>query len=169
MIFCLQHLDPVDNRLLHFAAQGGFLSAYRFNRYQTDTKALDLMQVDLLVEQLEPGLLTTVEESRVLADWICKARDWVNEPANVCTPSYLAEQARSLAKRFKLDVEIEQDIAVLRERSMGLFAAVSQGSSEPPALIHLIYRDGNPGDRRFAFVGKGVTYDSGGYSTFAGA
>jgi leucyl aminopeptidase len=164
MVFCLQHMGPVNDRLVHFAAQGGFLSAYRFNRYQFEPKALELMQIDLLVEQLEPGLLTTVDESRVLADWICEARDWVNEPANVCTPSYLAEQARMLAKRFKLDVEIVQDTAVLRERSMGLFAAVTQGSSEPPALIHLIYRNGNPGDRRYAFVGKGVTYDSGGYS-----
>ena len=98
-----------------------------------------------------------------IAEGMTLARDLGNLPANVCTPTYLAEQAVELGKRHGLKVEIldQKDIEKL---GMGSFLAVAQGSRQPPKLIVMEYhgakRDGPP----VCLVGKGVTFDTGGIS-----
>ncbi|HEX4575096.1 MAG TPA: leucyl aminopeptidase [Gemmatimonadales bacterium] len=90
------------------------------------------------------------------------ARTLQMQPGNVCTPSYLAEQARALAERHGLTVTV-LDRAALRREGMGALLAVAQGSAEEPRFIVLEYR--GAGDAApVALVGKGVTFDSGGIS-----
>lgn len=85
-------------------------------------------------------------------------------PPNVCTPRYLAKQAQQIAeqdqKKFMLDVLDEQ---AMREHGMGAFLGVSQGSDEEGQLIVLQYNGGRKKDAPVVFVGKGITFDSGGY------
>lgn len=92
-------------------------------------------------------------------------RDLANLPANRCTPSYLADRARELAKRQKsVRVKVLDEAAIRREK-MGCFLAVTQGSEEPPRFIVIEYR--GPGAAKRApivLVGKGITFDSGGIS-----
>jgi leucyl aminopeptidase len=91
-------------------------------------------------------------------------RDLANLPANVCTPSYLAEQARALAKRQpQLKVKVLDEAAIRREK-MGCLLAVSQGSRQPPRFIVLEYQGGKKDQAPVVLVGKGVTFDSGGIS-----
>ena len=91
-------------------------------------------------------------------------RDLANLPANVCTPSYLAEQARLLAKRYpKLEVTV-LDEAAIRKEKMGCFLSVTRGSDEPPRFIVLQYRGAATKQAPVALVGKGITFDSGGIS-----
>jgi leucyl aminopeptidase len=85
-------------------------------------------------------------------------------PPNLCHPSYLAEEAKTLGKAYKnLKVEI-LDEKKLKELGAGAFLAVAQGSDQPPRMIVLNYQGGKKADKPFVLVGKGVTFDTGGIS-----
>jgi leucyl aminopeptidase len=92
------------------------------------------------------------------------ARRLGNLPGNVCTPTYLAEQARELAKSARqLKVSV-MDEARMEKLGMGALLSVARGSREPARLITLEYKGGKPGERPVALVGKGITFDAGGIS-----
>ena len=96
-------------------------------------------------------------------------RDLGNLPSNICTPRYLAEQARALARRHRsLTVRVLEEPALRREK-MGCLLAVAQGSNEPPRLIVLEHKGGGRAEAPVVLVGKGVTFDSGGISLKPGA
>ncbi|HWZ64599.1 MAG TPA: leucyl aminopeptidase [Steroidobacteraceae bacterium] len=91
-------------------------------------------------------------------------RDLANLPANVCTPTFLAEEARALARRQKsLSAKVLDEAAIRREK-MGCLLAVSRGSRQPPRFIVLEYRGGKAARPPVVLVGKGVTFDTGGIS-----
>ena len=91
-------------------------------------------------------------------------RDLANLPGNICTPNYLAEQARALAKRHtSLRVRVLDEAAIRREK-MGCLLAVAQGSHQPPRFIVLEHQAGKKAAPPIVLVGKGVTFDSGGIS-----
>ncbi|MGH8138118.1 MAG: leucyl aminopeptidase [Steroidobacteraceae bacterium] len=91
-------------------------------------------------------------------------RDLANLPANVCTPIYLADQARALAKQHaSLRVQVLDEAAIRREK-MGCLLAVAQGSHQAPRFIVLEHRGGKRDSAPVVLVGKGVTFDSGGIS-----
>jgi len=91
-------------------------------------------------------------------------RDLANLPGNVCTPSYLADQARALAKKYaSIRVQVLDEAAIRREK-MGCLIAVTQGSDEPPRFIAIEYRGGKASEAPVVLVGKGVTFDTGGIS-----
>ncbi|MGO9803987.1 MAG: leucyl aminopeptidase [Steroidobacteraceae bacterium] len=91
-------------------------------------------------------------------------RDLANLPANVCTPTFLAEEARALARRHKsLSAKVLDEAAIRREK-MGCLLAVSQGSRQPPRFIVLEYRGPKAAAAPVVLVGKGVTFDTGGIS-----
>jgi leucyl aminopeptidase len=91
-------------------------------------------------------------------------RDLANLPGNVCTPTYLADQARAIAKRHtSLRVQV-LDEAAIRKEKMGCLLAVSQGSAEAPRFIVLEHRGGKADTPPVVLVGKGVTFDTGGIS-----
>jgi len=84
-------------------------------------------------------------------------------PGNRCTPSFLAEQARELAKKNG-QVVTTLDLATIKREGMGALLAVAQGSAEEPRFIVLEYQGGAKGAAPVVLVGKGVTFDSGGIS-----
>ena len=96
------------------------------------------------------------------------ARELVAAPPNVVTPAALADTAAELANTYGLDLTVLER-ADCEARGMGAFLAVSQGSDLDPKLIHLVYRPEGEVKRRLALVGKGLTFDSGGYNLKVGA
>jgi leucyl aminopeptidase len=90
-------------------------------------------------------------------------KDLANLPANYCTPSYLADQARILAREHKLGIDV-LDRAEMKKLGMNTLLAVAQGSAEPPKFIVLKYNGGAKGAKPIVLVGKGVTFDTGGIS-----
>jgi leucyl aminopeptidase len=92
-----------------------------------------------------------------------------NLPGNVCTPSYLAEQARAIAREWKLGIEV-LEAKQLEALKMESFLSVAKGSAQPPRLIVLKYSGAKKKDRApVVLVGKGITFDSGGISIKPGA
>jgi leucyl aminopeptidase len=106
---------------------------------------------------------TAMERGQAIADGVAFAKDLGNLPGNICTPSYLAEQAQEMGKRNGIKVEVleQKDIEKL---GMGSFLAVARGSRQPPKLIVLEYQGGKRDAPPIALVGKGITFDTGGIS-----
>ena len=102
-------------------------------------------------------------QGQALAAGMGFARDLGNLPANVCTPSYLADRARALARDWKLGVEIleKRDMEKL---GMGALLSVARGSHQPPKMIVLRHMGGAKKDRPVVLLGKGITFDTGGIS-----
>jgi leucyl aminopeptidase len=91
-------------------------------------------------------------------------RDLANLPGNICTPSYLADQAKALAKSQSSVKVTVLDEAGIRKEKMGCFLAVAQGSAEPPRFIVLEYKGPKAPKAPIVLVGKGITFDTGGIS-----
>jgi leucyl aminopeptidase len=116
-----------------------------------------------------PGARDVADEARranIVAAWTNRCRDLVNAPPNVCTPTTLAEFADETAKRFEHVSFSALGPDEIRAAGMGALTAVSQGSENPPRLITLSYEPPSParGDVVLGFVGKAITFDSGGLS-----
>ncbi|HEY1284410.1 MAG TPA: leucyl aminopeptidase [Steroidobacteraceae bacterium] len=91
-------------------------------------------------------------------------RDLGNLPANVCTPTYLADRAKALAKAHSSVKVTVLDEAGIRKEKMGCFLAVTQGSTEPPRFIVIEYKGPKAPKAPVVLVGKGITFDTGGIS-----
>jgi len=100
---------------------------------------------------------------RIISEAVALARDMVNEPANVVTPTSMAEIAGQQAKRYDLDIKVI-DRDEMRELGMGGLLGVSQGSQQPPKFMVLTYKGREVNDIDIALIGKGITFDSGGIS-----
>jgi leucyl aminopeptidase len=98
-----------------------------------------------------------------VAAGVTLARECANRPGNHCTPSYLADQAKALAKQFGLKAEI-LDRKDAEKLGMGSFLSVARGSDEPPRFIVLRYDGAAKTQAPVVLVGKGITFDTGGIS-----
>ncbi len=111
---------------------------------------------------------TGLAEAVALANGMELSKDLANLPGNVCTPTYLANSAKKLAKEYKLGVEV-LDRKQLEALKMGSFLSVTNGSDEPPKFIVLKHLGGKSKDAPIVLVGKGITFDTGGISLKPGA
>ena len=115
-------------------------------------------------KQAEAAARKGIREGTAIASGMLLTRQLGDMPPNLCTPAWLADQARALAKndkRFKVRVLGRRE---LERRNMGAFLAVAQGSAEEPKLITIEYRGSSRKQAPVALVGKGVTFDTGGIS-----
>jgi leucyl aminopeptidase len=149
----------------HFA-QGFVLRSYRFDKYFTarpDIKKPTLQNVTLQVEE-KAKAQKAYNRLEAIAAGVFFARNLVSEPANVIYPQSLARECEKL-KKFGVSVDV-LDVKQMKTLGMGALLGVGQGSANPSRLISLTYR-GNPkakDKRPVAFIGKGVTFDTGGIS-----
>jgi len=160
---CWELPHRLDDATAGGFVEGTVLTAYRFDRYK---KAEGQARVDTLILSDHEDRSPVARDATVVAEATNAARDLQNTPANDMTPTRLGERALALAKGLDgLDAEVEGP-AEIEARGMGAFAAVARGSYEEPRLITLRYDGpGAPADvAPVGFVGKAVTFDSGGIS-----
>ncbi|MGC8521153.1 MAG: leucyl aminopeptidase [Steroidobacteraceae bacterium] len=146
---------------------------YRINDLKTGKKPKAAALSQVLAGPVTRAAAAAVARGLAHGEALARAanvqRDLGNLPGNICTPRYLAEQARGLARRHRsLRVRVLDERAMRREK-MGCLLAVAQGSNEPPRLIVIEHRGGKSGEPPVVLVGKGVTFDSGGISLKPGA
>ena len=142
-------------------------TVYRFDQCKSkkDKVRRPLRKLTFVVDRRNE--LATDEEAlnqgQAIAEGMALAKNLANLPANVCTPTYLAEIAQKLAAEHKLDCQIldSEEMAALGMQSL---LAVAKGSQQPPRLIILQHKGGKADDKPVVLVGKGVTFDSGGIS-----
>ncbi|MEN0108770.1 MAG: leucyl aminopeptidase [Pseudomonas sp.] len=139
---------------------------YSFEQFKSQkTPARALSKITLLTDKTSlADVQRATQQAQAIAAGMAFTRDLGNLPPNICHPTYLGEQAKALGKQYKsLKVDV-LDEKKIKELGMGSFLAVAQGSVQPPRLIVLQYNGGKKGDKPFALVGKGITFDTGGIS-----
>jgi leucyl aminopeptidase len=158
--------SSLDEVLAEAIVTGTILAGYRFDRFKS-SEGDDSPRIESLTLLGYPELTGIAETARVAAEAANRARDLQSTPANVATPSFLAERAEEIAAGSdSLSVEV-LGRSQLEEKGMGGLLAVSQGGPQEPKLIVLRYAGG--GDGTLGLVGKGVTFDTGGISLKPGA
>src|SRR5690606_12295315 len=135
----------------------------QFKSKKAEPKALK--KITLIADKAEQAEVERgSQHAQAIASGMAFTKDLGNLPPNLCHPSYLADEAKALAKAYKnLKVEI-LDEKKLKELGAGAFLAVAQGSEQPPRMIVLNYQGGKKGEQPYALVGKGITFDTGGIS-----
>ena len=142
-------------------------ACYRFDQFKTDVKDVPPSTNMILVADTKAQ--AQLEQSFATAQAMNLCRDLGNLPGNVCTPSYLAEQAHKLAAHSdKVTTEVLEE-ADMETLGMHSLLSVGKGSAEPSKLIIINYKGGEEGDQPHVLVGKGITFDSGGISIKPGA
>ena len=156
---------PGVNRYLKAAIEGIRLATYRFEglHQKTEKDQLPTLKiVDCLTK--EPKAKKVLKEINSIFSGVDLAKDLVNLPPNVVTPTYIANQARTIAKNQKNVTLKILSLEEAEKQGMGAFVGVAQGAAEPARMIALHYK-GKPGSKKaIAIVGKGITFDSGGIS-----
>ena len=141
---------------------------YRFDQCKgvnKDKNKAALQRLNLLCNQRDQ--MKPAEEGlragNAVAAGVSLARTLGNLPPNVCTPGYLADEAKRLAKGGKLKLTVLEQ-AQMKKLGMGALLAVARGSRQPPKLIVMEYHGGPKGQKPRVLVGKGITFDTGGIS-----
>ena len=143
------------------AAEGALLGAYRYTSYKSEQNGSSVGGVTLVAKGGKRAS-SAVDRGAAIADAVALARDLVNTPPGDLAPSVLAKQATAVAERAGLEVEV-LDEKQARKLGMGGIVGVGQGSDNPPRLVKLSYVPAGARSN-LAFVGKGITFDSGGLS-----
>jgi leucyl aminopeptidase len=163
----LEGLPGGSRDLLREALMGGSLGLYRYTGYKTrDVDATELPQVLLVGDEDEADreFESLPRMVSALSSGIGLARDLVSAPANVVTPGHLAQRAAEIAERHGQSLRVIH-LEEARTMGMGAFAAVARGSREPACVITMEHCPPGTGDERpLVFVGKGITFDTGGIS-----
>ncbi len=152
---------------LRHAVESVEMALYKFDRLKSHKpeKKRPLRKLILTVgkrSELAAGEIA-VQQGLAISAGMHLARDLGNLPGNICTPSYLADQARELEHQYgvKTTVLEREDMEKL---GMGALLSVSRGSRQPPKLITIEYKGGKDDEPPVALVGKGLTFDAGGIS-----
>lgn len=133
-------------------------------------KAARLSKVTLAsTEQDAAAVKDGIQQGQGVAAGVALARECANLPGNHCTPTYLGQEAKRLAKEFKnLQAEVLERAAIAK-LGMGSFLSVTAGTAQPPKFIILRYNGAPKAQAPIVLVGKGITFDSGGISLKPGA
>lgn len=140
------------------------LCEYRFETYLSKKSPETDMSVTILTDCGADAL----EEGHILSQSVMTARDLVNDLADVLTPEEMARRCCVYGEEYGFEVEVLEE-AQCRELGMNLFLSVAKGSSLAPRFIIMRYRGGQEDQQPIAFVGKGITFDSGGLAIKTGA
>jgi leucyl aminopeptidase len=157
-------LPAYDARAVAALAEGVTLGAYRFDRYKGRNDADSPLATATIISPVarDKASKAALTRASIVTDAVNLTRDWVNTPPDDLSPAAFADNARAAVEQAGVDVEVLDERA-LRRRKFGGILGVGQGSANPPRLVRLAYRPANP-RLHVAFVGKGITFDSGGLS-----
>ncbi len=162
---------PVQGRDAAWRAEQAVVVAgdtlYRFDRLKSkkDEAKRPLRKLSVAVATSSDAAAgkAAVARGQAIAEGVALAKDLGNLPGNICTPTYLAEQAVDLAKAHGLEVEVLEQ-KQMEKLGMGALLSVAKGSEQPPRFIVLRYRGGKKKEPPVVLVGKGITFDAGGIS-----
>ncbi|NUS99456.1 MAG: leucyl aminopeptidase [Sphingomonas sp.] len=141
------------------------LRAWRYDRYRTKLKDKQKPTLKELVIVGAPAEAADLWKKRWLPvyDGVCFTRELVTEPANIIYPETFVERVQAAVKGIGLEIEV-LDGAAMKKLGMGALLGVAQGSVRDPRLLIFRWNGGKDGEAPIAFVGKGVTFDTGGIS-----
>ena len=143
--------------------EGAILGGYTFDKYKKEKTDLSKLRIHLAVmREADDSNKHYLSRYTLVSEVVNEARNLINEPGSAVVPETMAAVARGIAKDANLDVKVWDDKRLLKEGYNGLLQ-VGRGSSHPPRMIRLAYRS-KKAKAHLAFVGKGITFDTGGIS-----
>jgi len=146
--------------------EGAILGSYRFTRHMTPKTDDSKPVAELLLScNRAPSatLKKAVDNAIALAEAVCFTRDLVNEPSSLKPPEKMGEIAQTLAEKGRVAVKVMHK-EELEKLGMGGILRVGAGSHQPPCLVHMTYTPPGKSKKTVVFIGKGITFDSGGLS-----
>lgn len=156
--------ELADPLALKAILEGALQNEYAFDKYKTVAKPSEKPDLSICLEaEWMDGKAEILQEIETLMEGVTLARDLINEPPNVLTPVHLANYAKDTLEPLGVKVTIfdEEEIEHL---GMEAFLSVAKGSGKPPRLIRMEYLPQGEEEKSLVLVGKGLTFDSGGYS-----
>jgi leucyl aminopeptidase len=161
-------LDGNAEDVASMVVEGSLMALFDPDKYRTsDKEEREIAKLVVVIDGANQDELTRgVERGRIIGESVNFTRDLSNEPGGHLTPTNMAERAGDVATNFGLEIDV-LDEARMEQEGMGSLLSVSRGSDEPGKLIILKYTPANVAektDELLAFVGKGITFDSGGIS-----
>lgn len=147
------------------AMEGLVMGSFQVENYKTTNNLADVAieEVKFISEHDQQSITASLEVGEIYAKAVNSARDLINLPGNILTATALANYATELAEKYDFEIEVLNK-AQLEELGMGAILAVNKGSKEEPRLITIKYNPKEDWNDVVTFVGKGVTFDTGGYS-----
>lgn len=140
--------------------------SYKVNKVGVQEEPSDIVLEAVNLYSKNNGA-SEIQKGVAVANGMALTRELGDLPPNICTPTYLADAAKSLAKTYNLECEILEE-SEMESLGMNSLLSVSKGSSQPGKLISLSYSN-NGNAAPIVLVGKGVTFDSGGISLKPGS
>jgi leucyl aminopeptidase len=157
------------SKIVRAFAEGLMLNAYQWDKYKSKSSDDKYFGPERLIFEtsenaLRQTLVREFAQVEAIGEAVTVTRDWSNEPSNIGTPEFYANEARKLAREYGLKCKVLNEREAAREK-MGLFLSVSAGSDRPPRVVIVEYTPKKAKSAKtIALVGKGVTFDSGGIS-----
>lgn len=159
--FALPHKSVAEIAAI---AEGAALGSYAFTEFRGSSKGAQknpLSSITVVTRFANTAQAkTAAKRAEIIAEQTFLVRDLINTPPSSLTPDSFCLRAKKLASKYGVKVEILND-AALRKGGYGGIIGVGQGSANPPRLLHLTYSPAKA-KKRYAFVGKGITFDTGG-------
>lgn len=153
-------LEASSDAQLQAVVEGALLASHGFVPLRRNPPARAIESIGVIGSSRTSQ--QALDAGRSVAQAVCVARDWTNLPANLLGPSDLVEQARTYLKDQRVEVEVLDERALAKAGFGGLLA-VGGGSARPPRLLRLDFHP-RGARKHLVLVGKGITYDSGGYN-----
>lgn len=161
-VIAFQKLTPGD---VQQTVENAWLAAYEYRTHRQVPKTgwPEVKQVTLVAKDITAEHKVAINRGVTIAEMVNHARDLANTPGGLMTPKTLAAAAVKLARGRKLKVKV-LTLPQLEKLKMGALVGVGKGSDEAPRLIVIEYHGSKTADKPLVFVGKGITFDSGGYN-----
>ena len=159
--------NDLELNTIYLVAESIRLSIFKDNRFNSKRSDKEFLEkIEFL--NLNDQSIISFRETEELCSGVELARELVKAPPNILTPSEMAKVASNIAHEQGLSIRVLEK-KDCEELGMGAYLAVSRGSDLPPKFIHLTYKSNDPIKQKIALVGKGLTFDSGGYNLKVGA
>ncbi len=162
-----ENCPPINARAM---AEGIILGTYQFDKYKDKKRDFNIEIIKISTEDYNGKIydknstLKAINEAIIISKATNETKNIVNTTPADMTPEKLAEYANELSKELRGVECFIGDENFLKNEKMEAFLAVAKASSNAPRLIHLTYKPNKKATKKFVFVGKGLTYDSGGLS-----
>lgn len=159
-------LGAIQNsaELIQSLTEGILLSSYRFDELMSSKKDKSKeVKVNISVSNVSSSMKEAFNNGKIIAEMVCFSRRLGDLPGNLMNPTILANEVKSESKGLKLKVTVWDKARIKKERMGGLLC-VSLGSDQEPRFIKMEYNGGKSNQKPLVFVGKGLTFDSGGIS-----
>ena len=160
MIVDTKSFSMTTNQKTQSMIEGLILGSYSFDDYKSKKSKKNHLTSISLMGKVDESI---IKKAEVIGNSVCFARDLGNHPANILTPTYLANESKRISKAKNMKCTII-DVSKFEDMGLGSFYGVARGAKEPAKMIIVEYNGGSKSQKPIALIGKGVTFDTGGIS-----